>query len=165
MKIDMFCHILPIKYKEAFYKITPDNFYLKNVIDSLQTLYDLEHRFRIKDKYEDLRHVPTLGLPPIEAIAEGEKAIELYTRSLRKGEKFDVVILDLTVIGGMGGEKTIRRLLEIDPHVKAIVSSGYSNDPIMAEYEKHGFVGVVLKPYNARELHSMLKKIIKSGRN
>ncbi|MFC2073109.1 amidohydrolase family protein, partial [Chloroflexota bacterium] len=77
MKIDMFCHILPAKYKEAFYKITPDNFYLKNVIESLPTLFDLEHRFRIMDKYEDLRHVLTLSLPPIEYIADGQKAIEL----------------------------------------------------------------------------------------
>ncbi len=77
MKIDIFCHILPIKYKEAFYKITPDNFYLKNVIDSLPTLYNLDHRFRIMDKYEGLVHVLTLSLPPVEAIAQGEKAIAL----------------------------------------------------------------------------------------
>ncbi len=77
MKIDMFCHILPKKYKDAFYKITPDNFYLKNVIDSLPTLYDLDRRFQIMDKYEGLCHALTLGLPPVEAIAQGEKAIEL----------------------------------------------------------------------------------------
>ncbi len=77
MKIDMFCHILPIKYKEAFYKVTPTNFYLKNVIDSLPTLYNLDHRFRIMEKYEDLTHVLTLGLPPVEAIASGGKAVEL----------------------------------------------------------------------------------------
>jgi predicted TIM-barrel fold metal-dependent hydrolase len=77
MKIDMFCHILTPKYKEEFYKITPANFYLKNVIDSLPTLYDLDHRFRIMDKYEDLTHVLTLGLPPVEAIASGKKSIEL----------------------------------------------------------------------------------------
>ena len=77
MIIDMFCHILTPKYKEEFYRITPDNFYLKNVIDSLPTLFDLEHRFRIMDKYEELAHVLTLGLPPVEAIATGDKAIEL----------------------------------------------------------------------------------------
>ena len=77
MIIDMFCHILTPKYKEEFYKITPDNFYLKNVIDSLPTLFDLEHRFRIMEKYEDLAHVLTLGLPPVEGIATGDKAIEL----------------------------------------------------------------------------------------
>lgn len=77
MIIDMFCHILTEKYKKEFYRITPDNFYLKNVIDSLPTLFDLEHRFRIMDKYEGLAHVLTLGLPPVEAIATGDKAVEL----------------------------------------------------------------------------------------
>ncbi len=77
MKIDMFCHILPAKYKEAFYKITPENFYLKNVINTLPTLFDLEHRFQIMDKYEGLKHVLTLSLPPIENIADGQKAVEL----------------------------------------------------------------------------------------
>ena len=77
MKIDLFCHILPFKYKEAFYKTTPPNFYLKNVIDSLPTLFDLEHRFRIMDKYEGLKHVLTLSLPPIENIANGQKAVDL----------------------------------------------------------------------------------------
>jgi predicted TIM-barrel fold metal-dependent hydrolase len=76
-KIDIFCHILPVKYKEAFYKITPPNFYLKNVIDSLPTLFDLEHRFRIMDKYEGLMQVLTLSLPPIEFIVDGQKAVEL----------------------------------------------------------------------------------------
>lgn len=77
MIIDMFCHILTPKYKEAFYRITPDNFYLKNVIDSLPTLFDLDRRFEIMDKYEGLAHVLTLGLPPVEAIATGDQAVEL----------------------------------------------------------------------------------------
>jgi predicted TIM-barrel fold metal-dependent hydrolase len=77
VKIDIYCHVLPTKYKEAFYKITPANFYLKNVIDSLPTLFDMEHRFRIMDNYEGLKQVLTLSLPPIESIADGRKAIEL----------------------------------------------------------------------------------------
>ncbi|MFC2021010.1 amidohydrolase family protein [Chloroflexota bacterium] len=77
MKIDIFSHIVPLKYKEAFYNMTAKNFYLKNVIDSLPTLFDLEHRFRIMDKYEGLRHVLSLALPPIEYIADGQKAVDL----------------------------------------------------------------------------------------
>ncbi len=77
MKIDMFCHILPPKYKKAFYRMTPANFYLKNVIDSLPTLFDMEHRFRVMDKYGDLRHALTLALPPVEHIADEQKAVDM----------------------------------------------------------------------------------------
>ncbi len=77
MKIDVFTHIITPKYKEALYKTAPPNFYLKDVIETLPTLSDLEHRFRILDKYEGLRQVLTLSMPPIEQIATPEKAVEL----------------------------------------------------------------------------------------
>ncbi|MDM8525275.1 hypothetical protein QUF80_18035 [Desulfococcaceae bacterium HSG8] len=67
-----------------------------------------------------------------------------------------MVILDLTVPGGMGGAKTIPELLKIDPKIKAIVSSGYSNDPIMANYQDYG---VVPKPYAMSQLAEVLNKI------
>jgi two-component system, cell cycle sensor histidine kinase and response regulator CckA len=66
----------------------------------------------------------------------------------------------LTIAGGMGGKQAIKRLLEIDPQVKGIVSSGYSNDPIMADYKTHGFVGVVSKPYRLEELSRSLHEVI-----
>jgi len=72
---------------------------------------------------------------------------------------FDLVILDLTIPGGIGGVKTISELLKIDPQVKAIVSSGYSNDPIMSNYEDYGFCGVVPKPYTKNQLAMVLNKI------
>jgi PAS domain S-box-containing protein len=78
---------------------------------------------------------------------DGAEAIELYERARKSGEPFDAVIMDLTIPGGMGGREAIKKLLEIAPDAKAIVSSGYSNDPIMAEYTKYGFSGVVGKPY------------------
>ena len=68
--------------------------------------------------------------------------------------------MDLTTPGGMGGKEAIRELLKIDPEVKAIVSSGYSNDPIMSDCKKYGFVGVVAKPYKISELGKTLKEII-----
>jgi DNA-binding NarL/FixJ family response regulator len=68
--------------------------------------------------------------------------------------------MDLTVPGGMGGTDTLKKLLEIDPHVKAIVSSGYSNDPVMAEYRQFGFKGVVTKPYRIKELSDEVYKVI-----
>lgn len=77
MKIDVFQHILPIKYKEALYKIAPADFYLKDVIESLPTLFDLDHRFRIMDKFDGLMQVLTIAQPPVELIASSQKAIDL----------------------------------------------------------------------------------------
>ncbi|MBU7029832.1 MAG: response regulator [Theionarchaea archaeon] len=90
---------------------------------------------------------------------DGSEAVEQYRKVLDK-EPFDVVIIDLTIPGGMGGKKTIEKLLEIDPHVKAVVSSGYSNDPIMANYGEYGFCGVVTKPYTIKELSETLHKVL-----
>ena len=66
--------------------------------------------------------------------------------------------MDLTVPGSMGGKEAIRKLLQIDPNVKAIVSSGYSSDPIMADYGKYGFIGVLSKPYTIVELQRTLSR-------
>lgn len=77
MKIDAFQHILPVKYKEALYKIAPSGFYIQDVIETLPTLFDLDHRFRIMDKFEGLMHVLTISSPPPEGIANPEKAVDL----------------------------------------------------------------------------------------
>jgi PAS domain S-box-containing protein len=93
---------------------------------------------------------------------DGRKALQLYTTAMAS-KPYDFVILDLTVPGGMGGEDTIRKLLELDPDVRALVSSGYANDPIMAEYSRYGFCGVIPKPYTienlSRALHTLGKPI------
>jgi PAS domain S-box-containing protein len=96
----------------------------------------------------------------VEFARDGAEAIELYKKAMKSGHPFDAVILDLTVPGGMGGKKAIEKLLKIDPDVKAIVSSGYSTDPVMAEYKKYGFCGVVAKPYKVNELSEILYKAI-----
>ena len=70
------------------------------------------------------------------------------------------MIVDLTVPGGMGGHETVRRLREADPGVKAIVSSGYSNDPMMSNYAQHGFDGVIAKPYQMVELGKVIEQVI-----
>ncbi|MGB5986184.1 MAG: ATP-binding protein [Desulfobacterales bacterium] len=90
----------------------------------------------------------------------GEEAIALYQEALQAGKPFDVVILDLTVKNGMGGKEAIGHLKRLNPDVRAIVSSGYSNDPAMMNYERYGFVGVVSKPYNYNELRRKLAEMI-----
>jgi PAS domain S-box-containing protein len=90
----------------------------------------------------------------------GTQAIELYRNAYQTSKKFNLVILDLTVPGGMGGARTIPELLKIDPKVKAIVSSGYSNDPIMANYEDYGFCGVIPKPYTRDQIDALFNKVL-----
>lgn len=98
----------------------------------------------------------------VAGAADGTDAIELYQQAMEKNDPFDVVILDLTVPGGMGGKDAIRRLSEIDPNVKAIVCSGYANDPVMAVPEKHGFAGVVTKPFKPATLLTAVHQVLSS---
>lgn len=95
-----------------------------------------------------------------EFAKNGNEAITIYKTAYDLGKPFDGVILDLTVPGGMGGKETIHELLAIDPKIKAIVSSGYSNDPIVAEFEKYGFRGVIIKPYHLTELNQTLQNVL-----
>lgn len=100
-----------------------------------------------------------IGYEVVET-AEGNETLEKYNTARNSGEPFDAVILDLTIPGGMGGKETILKLREFDPGVKAIVSSGYSSDSIMANYLQYGFSGVLTKPYQTKDLSSVLQKVI-----
>jgi PAS domain S-box-containing protein len=91
---------------------------------------------------------------------DGQEAVDLFREAHNSSRPFDAVIVDLTVPGGMGGSEVIKILREFAPNMKAIVSSGYSNDPVMAHYERNGFDGVVAKPYTVTELSETLKKIL-----
>jgi two-component system cell cycle sensor histidine kinase/response regulator CckA len=93
----------------------------------------------------------------------GKEAVKKFKKAKNTSHTFDVVILDLTIPGGMGGKETLKEIRKIDPDVKIIVSSGYSNDPIMANYEKYGFDGVIAKPFNIEELIRVLKDVIGKG--
>jgi len=96
----------------------------------------------------------------VEPAKDGAEAIQKYTEAKTSGKPFDAVILDLTVPGGMGGREVIKELVEIDPAVKAIVSSGYANDPIMADYRNYGFSGVVTKPYVIKQMQETLRNVL-----
>ncbi len=96
----------------------------------------------------------------VEFAKEGIEAIELYKKAKAQGQPFDAIIMDLTIPKGMGGKETINKLLEIDPTVKAIVSSGYSTDPVMTEFTKYGFKGFIIKPFKIKELGEVLYRVI-----
>ncbi len=95
----------------------------------------------------------------IESVANGQQAIERYRIAQEEGHAYDGVILDLTVPGGMGGRETIEALLALDPGVRAIVSSGYSHDPIMADFAAYGFYGRITKPYQLEELRAVVASL------
>jgi CheY-like chemotaxis protein len=99
----------------------------------------------------------------VEFAKDGNEVIEIYQKARDGGNPFDLVIMDLTVPGGMGGREAIERLQKIDPGIKAIVSSGYSNDPIMSDYKKYGFRGVISKPYKIEDLSQIIGKITNEG--
>ncbi len=96
----------------------------------------------------------------VEVAREGSEAVELYKKRKESGKPFDCVVVDLTIRGKMGGKETIQKLLKIDPKVKAIVSSGYSDDPVMANFREYGFKGVVTKPYTVEELSETLSEVL-----
>jgi len=96
----------------------------------------------------------------VQLAQNGFQAIAIFQKAKSMGEPFDLVILDLTVPGGMGGKETIEKLQEIDPNIKAIVSSGYSSDPIMANYKNYGFSAVISKPYRVRQLSDVVHHVL-----
>jgi len=95
----------------------------------------------------------------VDYAADGQEALEKYQQAMEENKPFDLVIMDLTIPGGMGGKETIEKLLKIDPQVKAIVSSGYSHDDVMANYRDYGFQGVAAKPYLLSDLNKILQKL------
>ncbi len=97
----------------------------------------------------------------VECAEDGKKAIDMFIRNRDAGTPFDLVILDLTVKGGMSGEEAISRIRAIDPDVRAIVSSGYSDSPVVANYKEFGFSGCLSKPYQIDALKSHLNSLIR----
>ena len=89
----------------------------------------------------------------------GEESIDFYKKEMETGIPFDFVILDLTIPGGMGGKEAIKKILQIDPKAKVIVSSGYSNDPVMANYKEYGFSGVIAKPFQLKNLQKAINSV------
>jgi len=94
------------------------------------------------------------------ACPDGRQAIDLYKESLKAGNPFDILILDLTLPGGLGGQEVLREILAIAPKARAIVSSGYADSAIMASHKAHGFKGVLAKPYTKEQLQEVLEDVL-----
>ncbi|MDA8388834.1 MAG: PAS domain S-box protein [Nitrospiraceae bacterium] len=118
------------------------------VMDDEDILRDI-----VKEMVQSLGHI-------VEGAANGEEAIDRVNRATRSGDLFDVVILDLTVRGGMGGEETVRRIREIAPGTKAVLSSGYGEGPVISDYRSYGFAALLNKPYLIDTLKDTLDSLL-----
>ena len=121
-------------------------------------------RILVMDDEEAVREVAqgmleTLGYS-VTLAKDGTEAIEIYQVAMASGVPFDSVLMDLTIPGGIGGQEAVKRLQEIDPNVKAIVCSGYSNDTIMANYKRFGFRAVIPKPYSLKQLSGTISDVL-----
>jgi CheY-like chemotaxis protein len=96
----------------------------------------------------------------VDFARNGQEAIAMYTKAHEMGQPFHVLIMDLTIPGGMGGQEALRHILRHDPQARAIVVSGYSNDPIMAQFDRYGFRGCLVKPYKFQDLIRVLQQVM-----
>ena len=96
----------------------------------------------------------------ISIAVNGSEAISHYAQAMEHDRPFAAVILDLTIRGGEGAERVLARLLELNPEVKVIIASGYSVNTIMANYQRHGFAGVIHKPFTLNGLAEAVEKVL-----
>jgi PAS domain S-box-containing protein len=147
---------LPASEKDIVQESREDSVDLKDVSGSGRVL--------IMDDDAVLRDIICIMLEEIgyevEAAVDGQAAVNMYKNAINEGRAYDAVILDLTVPGAMGGKETVKELIVIDNNVKAIVSSGYGNDPVISNYKDYGFMGYIIKPYKIEELGTLLKNIL-----
>ena len=92
---------------------------------------------------------------------EGSETVSAYVSRFKSGKPYDLVIMDLSIPNGMGGVEAIEEIRRVDPNVIAIVSSGYSDDPVMSDPASYGFNAVLPKPYKPQELNSLVKDLLK----
>ncbi len=125
-------------------------------------------RVLVLDDEEAICMLVTCALEPlgyeVTETNDGKQAIAAYEKALQEGRPYDLVISDLTIPGGMGGHETIKHLHALDPNVRAIVSSGYANDPVMSRHEEYGFCGMIAKPYEIDALGRKVAEVLAQPR-
>jgi len=119
------------------------------IMDADEQIRDLTHEMLNNTGYE------------VTVAEEGAEMIELYRQAKESGCPFDVVMMDLTVPGGMGGEEAIRKIMKIDPEIRAIISSGYSDNLVMVNFQQFGFRAAITKPYSVEQLSMVLHRVMK----
>jgi len=137
--------------------------YTEHQTEAVMQSFKGEHRgfILVMDDEEMIRDLAAAMLKEIgyrvATCADGTEAIGHYKAAGESGMPFSAVIMDLTIPGGMGGKETAREILSIDPTATLIVSSGYSNDPIMSDFSTYGFTGAIAKPYRVAEMAQVLR--------
>lgn len=94
-------------------------------------------------------------------VKDGGEAVKAYQEALDDDTPIDLIIMDLTIPGGMGGKEAVQKVLSINPEARVIVSSGYSNDPVIANFKNYGFCSAIVKPYQLLELKKVIHPLLK----
>ena len=136
----------------------------KSLVSAPEQIRSFDQRVLIMDDDEMVRRLLTLMLEQfgcrVEESRGGAEAVALMEQLVGSDDPVGLVILDLTIPGGMGGLEALKRIRAVDPDVRAIVSSGYSNDPVIANYRDYGFQGVIVKPYRLAELNEVVASVL-----
>jgi DNA-binding NtrC family response regulator len=144
------------------YALTPGDHLLVSIQD--EGIISGSARTLVMDDEDFIRELVSAMRPKmghdVALAQDGQAAANMYKDALETGAPFDAVILDLTIPGGMGGKETLNQPSALDPSVRAIVSGGYSNDPVMANHDSYGFCGAVEKPYLVQETSQVLNAVI-----
>ncbi len=119
------------------------------VVDDEKTIRDLLSNILTSIGYE------------VDCVPDGSEAIETYQHAHAERRPYSAVILDITIPGGLGGLEVLEPLRAIDPQAKVLISSGYANNPVMANFQQYGFNGVIAKPYTVQRLHDVLQHVIR----
>ena len=126
--------------------------------------FERNGRILVMDDEPALRRILALCLTDVgyrvEQAHDGAQAVVEFDKARRTADPFDAVILDLTVRGGMGGLDALERLKALDPDVRAIASSGYSDSPVLGDFERFGFVGALAKPFHFTMLVNLLRTVL-----
>jgi len=127
------------------------------------TLPLVSGRVLIMDDEEGVRNITSMMIAQlgytVDTASDGQGAVTRYAEAMRQQTPYDAVILDLTVPGGMGGREAVLEILSLDPSARVIVASGYSSDPVLANFNEYGFVARLEKPFSLREVSDTLSRV------